>query len=190
MQIEHVARVRLAPRRPAKQQRDLPVGPSLLGQVVVDDERILAAVAEVLAHGAAGIRRDVLHGRGFGSGGRNHDGVGHRAVLFELAHYVGDCGSLLADRDVDAEEILALLVDDRVHRHRGLAGLAVANDELALAAADRHHGVDRLEAGLHRLRHRLARNHARRDLLDHIGQLGVDWALAVDRLTQGIHHPA
>ena len=49
---------------------------------------------------------------------------------------------------------------------RGLAGLAVADDQLALAAADRHHAVDRLEAGLHRLAHRLAIHDAGRDALD------------------------
>jgi hypothetical protein len=52
---------------------------------------------------------------------------------------------LLPDRDVDADQVLALLVDDRVDRDRRLAGLAVADDQLALAAADRHHRVDRLE---------------------------------------------
>jgi hypothetical protein len=48
------------------------------------------------------------------------------------------------------------LVEDRVDRDRGLAGLAVADDQLTLAAADRHHAVDRLQAGLHRLANRLA----------------------------------
>ena len=45
---------------------------------------------------------------------------------------------------------------------RGLAGLAVADDQLALAAADRDQRVDGLEAGRHRLVHRLARDDARR----------------------------
>ena len=35
-------------------------------------------------------------------------------------------------------------------RHGGLAGLAVADDQLALAATNRDQRVDRLEAGLHR----------------------------------------
>src|SRR3982750_1289942 len=61
------------------------------------------------------------------------------------------------------------LVDDRIDRDGGLAGLAVADDQLALPAADRHHRVDGLESGLHRLRHRLASDHAGRDLLDHVG---------------------
>ena len=62
----------------------------------------------------------------------------------------------LADGDVDADEVLVLVVDDRVDRDRRLAGLAVADDQLALAAADRDHRVDRLQAGLHRLGDRLA----------------------------------
>jgi hypothetical protein len=83
--------------------------------------------------------------------------------FFELAHDVGDGRVLLADRDVDALNAGALLVDDRVDRQRGLAGLAVADDQLALAAADRDHRVDRLVAGLHRLVDRLAPDHARGD---------------------------
>ena len=122
--------------------------------------------------------------------GGDDDRVFHRAVLFELAHHVRDGRRLLSDRDVDAEEVLALLVDDRVDRDRRLAGLAVADDQLALAAADRHHRVDRLQAGLHRLRHRLAPDHARRDLLDDVGHLGVDRTLAVDRLAERVDDAA
>ena len=51
---------------------------------------------------------------------------------------------------------MTLLVDDRVESNGGLAGLAIADDQLALAAADRDQGVDRLDTGLHRLVHRLA----------------------------------
>src|SRR3546814_12684808 len=67
-------------------------------------------------------------------------------VFFELAHDVGDRAGLLADRDVDALHARRLLVDDRVDRQRGLAGLTIADDQLALTAADRHHRVDGLVA--------------------------------------------
>ena len=83
MQIEDVARVGLAARRTAHQQRHLPIGPGVLRQVVVHDERVLLAVAEVLAHGATGERRDVLGRRGIRRPRDHHDGVLHRAVLLE-----------------------------------------------------------------------------------------------------------
>ena len=90
----------------------------------------------------------------------------HRAGLLEPLHHGGDGRALLADGDVDADDAGALLIDDRVDRDGGLAGAAVADDQLALAAADRDHRVDRLDAGLERLLHRLPDDDARRDHLD------------------------
>ena len=72
-----------------------------------------------------------------------------------------DGRGLLADGHVDADLVLALLVDDGVDDERRLAGLAVADDELALAAADGDHGVDGLDAGLQRLLDGLALDDAR-----------------------------
>jgi hypothetical protein len=80
-----------------------------------------------------------------------------------------------------------LLVDDRVDGDGGLARLAVADDELALAAADRDHRVDGLEAGLHRLVHRLAGHDAGRLELDAAELVGLDRALAVDGLAERVH---
>src|SRR5690606_16702309 len=59
-----------------------------------------------------------------------------------------------------------------------------------LAAADRHHRVDRLVAGLHRLRHALAIDDARRHALDRRGARGLDRALAVDRIAERIDYAA
>ena len=81
---------------------------------------------------------------------------------------------------------LALLVDDRVDRDRGLAGLAVADDELALAAADRDHGVDRLDAGLHRLVHALALHDAGGLQLERAAAVGRDRAESVDRVAERV----
>ena len=86
------------------------------------------------------------------------------------------CRSLLADGHVDANHVFALLVDDRIERDGGLAGLAVADYQLALAAPDWYHRVDRLEAGLQRLFH-LAVDDARRDALDRHVLFGNDRAL-------------
>jgi hypothetical protein len=89
--------------------------------------------------------------------------------------------SFLADRDVDANHARIALVDDGVERHRGLAGFAVADDQLALAPADGDHAVDRLDTGLERLGHRLARGDAGRLEFQRAAQRRVDGALAVER---------
>ncbi|MDT4853252.1 hypothetical protein FQZ97_875120 [compost metagenome] len=148
----------------------------------------MTAIAEVLAHGAARVGRQVLHGSGFRSRGGHDDGVVHRAGLLQGTHHVLDRRGLLANRDVNAGHVLTLLVDDGVDGHGGLAGLAVTDDQLALTTAHGHHRVDRLQAGLHRLVHRFTGDHARSDLFDHVGHLGVDRAFAVDRSAQGIDH--
>jgi hypothetical protein len=90
VQVEHVAGIRLAARRTAQQQRDLAIGHGLLGQVVIDDQRVFAVVHEVLAHRHAGVGARYCSAAGRGGGRRHDDGVRHRAVLFELAHHVGD----------------------------------------------------------------------------------------------------
>ena len=83
----------------------------------------------------------------------------------------------------------AALVDDRVDRDRGLAGAAVADDQLALAAADRHR-VDRLDAGLERLLHRLALDHARRLELERARLGRLDRPLAVERVAERVDDAA
>ena len=85
VQVEHVARIGLAARRAAQQQRHLPVGDRLLGEVVVEDDRVHAVVAEELAHGAAGVGREELHRRRVGRRGGDDDGVLHRAVLLRAS---------------------------------------------------------------------------------------------------------
>ncbi len=71
-----------------------------------------------------------------------------------------------------------------------LAGLTVADDQFALAAADRDHRVDRLEAGRHRLVHRPARNDAWRLDVDAGAFGGVDRTLAVDRIAERVDDAA
>src|SRR5690606_28996856 len=68
VQVEDVAGVRLAAGRAAQQQRHLAVRHGLLGEVVVNDEGVLAVVPVVLGHGAAGVRGDELQRRGVGGG--------------------------------------------------------------------------------------------------------------------------
>ena len=112
----------------------------------------------------------------------------HRTVFFQFAHHVGNRRVLLADCHIDTLNASAFLVDDGVNRYRGLASLAVADDQFALAAANWHHRVNRFEAGLHRLAHGLPLNHARRNLFNRRRQIGLDRTFAINRVTQGIDH--
>jgi hypothetical protein len=135
---------------------------------------VAAGVTEELAHRRRRVRADVEHRRRIGRRRGDDNRVAHRVGFFERAHDLRDGRLLLADRVVDADDAGVFLVEDRVDRDGGLARLAVADDELALAAANRHHAVDRLEARLQRLADRLAIDDAGRDALDRRGLLGED----------------
>ena len=67
MQIKHIAREGLAPRRAAQQEGNLTISHGLLGQIVINNQRILSAITEIFAHGAARIRGHILHGGRFRS---------------------------------------------------------------------------------------------------------------------------
>src|ERR1700730_3690133 len=198
MQIEHVAGIGFAARRAAQQQRHLAIGHRLFRQIVVDDDGMHAIVAEVFAHGAAGEGCDVLHRRRVGSGGGDDDRIFQRALLFQHLDELRHGRALLADRNIDAVQldllvglgVERLLVENGVERDRGLAGLAVADDQFALATADRDQGIDRLQPGRHRFVDRFARNDTGRLDVDAHPLVGLDRALAVDRITERIDDAA
>ena len=145
VQVEDVAGERLAARRAAQQQRDGAVGLGVLGQVVEHDQHVLAFIHPVLGNGRTGVWRKPFESRGVRCRRGDDRGVVHRAAIFQGLLHTGDGGALLADRDVHATDLLLgvvslpvlPLVEDRVDTHRGLAGLAVTDDQLSLAAADR-----------------------------------------------------
>ena len=82
------------------------------------------------------------------------------------------------------------LVDDRVEGDRRLAGLPVADDQLALTPADGGHRVDGLDAGLHRLLDGLTRHDVRGLQLELTPLRRGDLALAVERAAQRVDHSA
>ena len=92
VEVEDVAGVGLAAGRAAQQQRHLAIGPGVLGQVVVDAQRVLdealsgdldAVLHDLLAHRHAGVRGEVLERRRVLGAGDDDDRVLHRAVLLE-----------------------------------------------------------------------------------------------------------
>src|SRR5467141_1860547 len=82
-------------RRPLQHERHLPVGHGVLGEVVIDDQRVHAVVHEPLAHRRTGKRHEILVGGRIRGGGRHDDRVGHRAGFFENGNYPGHAGLLL-----------------------------------------------------------------------------------------------
>ena len=141
-------------------------------------------------HGAGRVGGEVLQGRADGGRGGHDDGVFEGAVAPERLHDLGDGGGFLPDRRVDADDVLAFLVDDRVDGDGGLAGLAVTDDELALAAAYGDHRVEGENAGLEGHADRLARDDGRRAPLHQHHSLALDGAAAVQRDAERIHDPA
>src|SRR5262245_4344210 len=196
MQIEDVAGISLAARWAAQQQRHLSIGDRLFRQVIVDDNGMHAVVAEEFAHRAAREWRQILHWRRIGGGGCNDDRIVERALLLEHLHELRDGRPLLADRDVDAIEfdllirlrIKRLLIEDGVERDCGLAGLAVADDQLALTASDRNQGINRLQPGRHRLMPRLARDDTGCLHVDTGALVRLDRTFPVDGVAEGVDY--
>ena len=183
-------------------QGHLTICNGLLGEVVVDAEyvaaRILsvsglavfAVVHEVLAHCSTNHRSHVLQRSRIGCGSSNNDGVIHSAKALEGLNDAGYGGSLLAYSNIYTDHALALLVDDGINGNRGLTGLTVANDEFALAAANRDHGVNCEDTGLHRLFNRLTLMNAGSLEFYRAGSSGLNGALAVDRLAEHVNNAA
>ena len=186
MKVEDVPGKRLAAGRPSQQEAELSIGIRVLREVVVDEQRVLALVEEVLAHRTSGERGHPFDRRCLLGGRRDDDRVLHRTGVAQPLDHLRDRRALLADRDVDADHVPAPLVQDRVDRNRRLAGRAVADDELALPAADRNHRVDRLQAGLQRLLHRLATDHARCLELERSAFGRLDRPEAVERVPERV----
>ena len=82
-----------------------------------------------------------------------------------------------------------LLIDDRVDGDRGLAGRAVPDDQLALAAPQREQGVEHENAGIQRFGHMVAFDDARCAALDRTPLLRLDRRAAVERATERIDDP-
>src|SRR5208282_4644746 len=98
--------------------------------------------------------------------------------------------ALLADGVIDTNKIVALAVDDGVESNGGLAGLAVANDQLALSAPDGNHGVNGLQPSSHGLAHGLAIDDAGSNTLQRNELVGRDRTLVVDGLAERVHDAA
>src|SRR6516164_9463314 len=200
MQVKHVSRISFSPRRSLQDERNLPVGHGVFGKIVVNDQCIHAIVHEPLAHRRPGKGGKVLVRSRIGSGRSKNDGVRHCSRIFECGNDPGNAGLLLADRDVDAIQrtivfvagflcrlVEAGLADDGVDTDGRLTSRAIADDQLALAAPDRNHGIDSHDARLYRLAYWITLDNSRSKFFDRIRDIGFDWSFAIDWLAEHVH---
>jgi len=186
VQVEYVARIRFTSRRSSQQQGHCSVCYRVLGQVIVDDQRVSAVVSEVLTHSASRVRRKVLERRRIRCGRADDDRVVHRTLIFQCLCQLCNGRRLLSDRNVDADDVFALLIDDRIDGDSRLTGLSVADNQLTLSSSDRDHGVDRLDTGLQRLVYGLSQQYARRYDIYRSALCRADGAFAVQRHSQRV----
>src|SRR5262249_54016163 len=82
------------------------------------------------------------------------------------------------------------LANNRIDAQSGFAGGSVANNQLALAAPNRDHGINRHDSRLDGLTDGFAADNARSDFLDRVSHVALDVAFAIDRAAQAIHDSA
>ena len=114
----------------------------------------------------------------------------HSIVLFQRGYYLGHFALLLADGDVDAYQVAAALVDNRVQRDGRFAGGTVSDDQLPLPSPYGDHGVHGLDACLHWRVNRLPDDHVRCDPLNWTSGSRINRPFAVQRAPYGVNHPA
>ena len=113
----------------------------MAGQVVIDDEHIPPLLHEVLSNAGGSVRSSVLQPGRLLARSHHHDAVFHRTMVPQLGDHSRYGGRPLADRTVDTDHILILLMQDGIKSDCSLPGLSVAQDELALTSADRDQGI-------------------------------------------------
>ncbi len=148
--IEDVTRKRFTPGRPAEQERKLAVGAGVLREVVVNDQYVAACLHERLRDAGCGVRSDVSETGRIVAFGHDNDCVIHRALFTQGRHGLCNSGRALFNGTIDAQDVLAALVQDRVHRNGSLARQAVAENQLALAAPNGNERINYFEPGLKR----------------------------------------
>ncbi len=198
MKVENVARVSFASRWAAKKQGHLAIRHSLLGQIIIDDQSVAAIVAEILGHSCRSVWCKVLHRCRLGSRRSNDDRIINRASFFQLFNKLCNCRALLPDRNIYTVKLFAFviassvvvrfLVQDRIKRHGCFTCLAVTNNQLTLATANRDQGVNGFDTSRHRLVNRFTGHNARRFNVCNTACFGFDRAFAVDRVTQTVNY--
>src|SRR3984957_6840301 len=190
MHVKHVPGIGFASRRLTRQQRDLAVGSCVLRQVVDHDQRMLAAIAEIFRHGEASKGCNPLQAGRACRPSNDDDAALRRSAFLDRIYGAAYTRTLLANRDVDADDVARLLIDNRIDCDRRLADSTIADDKLALTAAEREQGIDDDEAGLNRLDYEIPIDDRRRRALNGFQRVGRYWSFTVERPAEWIDDAA
>ncbi len=114
----------------------------------------------------------------------------HSTVLFQLAKHLSNLASLLADCNIDADQVPTLLVNNCVEGDSTLPSGTITNNELALAAANGNHGINGLDTRLNRRINALAEGDTRRNPFYWSGFGSTNRTLPINRITKSINHAA
>ena len=131
---------------------------------------------------------------GISGGGNNDDTVFQTVSFFENVDKLRDGRLFLSDGDVDAVQFFgfiafvveSFLVQDGIKSNGGFTGLSITNDQLSLTSTNWDQGVDGLQTRLHWLVDGFSGNDTWGFDVDSSSFFGVDWAFAVDGVTEWI----
>ena len=157
-----------------------------MSEVVVDDQHVSARFHERFRDAGRGVRSDVGETRRVVAFSHDDNGVIHRAIFPQGCHGLCDGGRALTNGTIDAQDILAALVEDRVNRNGGLTRLAVAEDQLALAAPNGNECIDDFEARLERHGDGCAVHDGRGGAFDGQALAGGQRPVAIERPTERV----
>ena len=190
MHVKYVAGISLPAWRLPGQQRDLAVGRGVLGQVVENDQCVLAPVAKIFRHRHRRERRDPLKSRRTRRLCDDDEAALGRPAAENVVNGAAHARTLLSDGDIDADDIAVLLVDDRIDADRRFADGAVANNKLTLPAPQREQGVYDDQARLNGFDDQIAVDDRGGRAFDRHGRRARDRPFAVERPAQRIDDAA
>src|SRR5208283_1635180 len=190
MEIEYIAGKSLTSGRTPQDERKLSVGRGLFAKVIIYNQCMFFVVPEIFAYGASGIGCNILKRRRLARCSRNHYSMFHSSIMFKGLYHARNARPFLTYGNIDANDVAALLVDDRIKSNRSLSCLAVTDDQFPLSPSNRDHRINCLYSCLERLPDRLPVNNTRRNNVDNSACLRIDRPLAVNRLPDSIYNPS
>ena len=148
MQVENVTWVCFTPWWSAEKQGKCTISSGMLGQVIINNEDILALLHPLFTNCTTRIWCDVLQWCKFGCCCCNNNCIIHGSEGFQCVYNRRYCRLFLTNCNIDTKDILSFLIDNRIKSNGCLTSLSVTDNQLTLTTANRDHGVNRLNSCL------------------------------------------